>query len=257
MAKRGVSFAVLAMLVLLSAQLALAAGSLKGTFKYKDPATGTEQILEYGFVYLHSASKPPPMEKFFSKADVIVGITTGNPFIFNNIPEGTYYVRLLQRKVIGGATAPYGPPQEGDYTWFQTAPITIPAGGVYDLGTRYATPFGSAPISITGILTSQNGTPVAGQYVRAQTVPCTTDGQNFDVNQCGPVKLLAEAPTDSNGKYTMFLRDSGTYYIYASPCLTTAYDAYTGNRCGWSTGPGPVKLSVGDSKTLNFSIWVP
>ena len=243
-------------MLLLSADLSYAGtGALTGKFLYKDSA-GNDNPLTYGYVYLHSATKPPPMEKYFSKADYILGPTSTTPFLISNIPEGSYYVRLLQRKVPGGVNAQFGPPQQGDYTWFQTTPITITAGTTpLNLGTLYATPFGSAPIIITGTLTSPTGAPVTGLYVRAQTEPCTTDGQNNNVNQCGPAKYQSLQTTDANGKYTIFLKDPGVYYLYASRCLTTSYQQYTGNDCGFEGGPGPITLSTGDNKTFNFTFY--
>ena len=197
-----------AILIMSSFGLAEAAtGTLKYTFKSKDPATGVVTNLPYGFLYLRDASKPPPMEKYFSKADYINISSFGNGIYSDpNVPVGTWYIRITQRKAGGAATRPLGPPEEGDYTWSQTAPITIVAGQTLDLGTLYAVPFGSSPITITGTIKNQNGVPVAGQYVRAQTEPCIADGYNNNINQCGPAKFLALKPTDANGKYTMQIK---------------------------------------------------
>ncbi len=244
---------VLAMTTLFSVCLAEAGtGTLKGNFKYTDPATGVIQNLSYGYIYLHDATKPPPMEKFFSKADYILGPSGADGAFTVSIPEGTYYIRITRRKVLQGPTRPYGPPEEGDYTWMQTTPITITANATLDLGTKYAYPFSLAPITITGTVKSQNGTPLAGRYVRAQTVPCYDDGYNYNINQCGPVKFLALKPTDANGTYTLELRDPGTYYIYTSPCITADHDQYTGNRCTYTAAPGPVTVVRGDNKTVNM-----
>lgn len=256
MAKRCVVTALVAISVLLSVQFAQAgSGTLKGTFKYKDPNTGIERILTYGYVYLHSTSKPPPMEKYFSKADYVLGMTSGSPFSIS-VPEGTYYMRLLQRKVVGSTTRPYGPPETGDYTWFQTSPITITAGGVLDIGTKYATPFMAFPITLRGTVHTQMGVPMPGRYVRAQTEPCVKDGYDNNINQCGPAKYLAQQPTDADGKYTMYLKSAGTYYIYTSPCLTTANSTYTGNNCPEEPSGGVVvNVSIGDDKALDVTLY--
>lgn len=192
------------------------------------------------------------MEKFTSKADYILGPTNAAPFTIS-VPEGTYYLRLLQRRVVGAAIRPYGPPEQGDYTWVQRIPVTIRAGGTLDLGTVYASPYEAVPITVTGTVKSRSGAPVAGRYVRAQTVQCTTDGYNYDVNQCGPDKLLAIQPTGPDGKYTLYLQNPGTYYLYTSPCLTAAYAEYSGNLCGFTPGPGPLTFSRGDVKNVDIT----
>ena len=241
-----------AMLTIFSVGLAEAAtGTLKYTFKYKDPTTGAISNLPSGFVYLHDATKPPPMEKFFSKADYINMSSFGNGnYSDPSVPAGTWYIRITQRKA---GNKPLGPPEYGDYTWMQTAPITIVAGQTLDLGTLYAVPFAPAPITITGTVKNSSGAPLAGRYVRAQTVPCLEDGYSDNVNQCGPVKDLAQQPTDANGKYTLVLRDPGAYYIYTSPCLTVDHDDYTGNRCRYTPAPGnPVIVKIRDVKTVDM-----
>lgn len=232
-------------------------GTLKVALKYKDPSTGVIQSLNYGFIYLHDATKPPPMEKFFSKADYILGPSSSDGSFAVSVPEGTYYIRITRRKVVAGTTRPYGPPEEGDYTWMQTTPITITASTTVDLGTKYAYPFTIAPITITGTVKTQNGAPLAGRYVRAQTEPCYDQGgPGGYINQCGPVKFLALQPTDLNGNYTLQLRDPGTYYIYTSPCITADSDPYTGNRCSYTAAPGPVTVTRGDTKTVNMVVYV-
>jgi hypothetical protein len=239
-----------------------ATGTLTVTFKYKDPATGVEQNLNYGFIYLHDATYPAPMEKFFSKADYILGgpTSTFNGKITVPAPVGTYYVRVLQRKVVGGVTRPYGPPEEGDYSWFQTSPITITAGTTLDLGTKYAKPFSAAPITITGTVKSASGAPMAGRYVRAQTEPCkapincTDSGCEQYGNECGPTKFLAQETTDADGNYTLLLADSGTYYLYTSPCLLSGHNQSDPTRCLYTAAPGPVTVIRGDSKTVNMVV---
>jgi hypothetical protein len=196
------------------------------------------------------------MEKFFSKADQILWGSLGTGSYSTSVPEGTYYIRINQRMTLPKTSAgSLGPPQAGDLTWMQTAPVTIVAGQTLNLGTLYAIPFGPAPITITGTVKNQNGAPLAGRYVRAQTAPCLDDGSPGvnNVNQCGPVKDLALQPTDVNGKYTLVLRDPGTYYIYTSPCLTVDHDDYTGNRCNYSPASiNPVMVKIRDVKTVDL-----
>lgn len=255
-----VLFSLIACLTIFRAGFAEAAsGTLQVSFVYKDPATGAAQNLTYGYIYLRNAANPAPMEKFFSKADYILGGPAANSNNGNytvTVPAGNYYVRLTQRKVTGGPARPYGPPEAGDFTWFQTTPVTITAGATLNLGTVYANPFGSA-ITITGTVKNTSGTPLAGRFVRAQTVPCYTDGYNGNVNNCGPVKLMALQPTDANGKYTLQLRDPGAYYLYTfsswdttanynAPAISgTAYPTYTG-------APQTLTVKSGDNITADI-----
>jgi len=249
-----------AMLTMFSVGMAEAAtGTLKYSFKSKDPVTGVVTNLSTGFLYLRDASKPPPMEKFFSKADYINLASLGNGnYSDSNVPVGTWYIRITQRKTTGATTRPLGPPQEGDYTWSQTVPITIVAGQTLDLGTLYAIPFGSSLMTITGTIKNQRGEPVAGRFVRAQTEPCLDDGYNGNINQCGPDKFIALMPTDANGKYVLQLKNPGAYYVYTSPCLTASYDDYTGNRCDYTAAPGgPFIVKLRDTKTVDMVVFTP
>jgi hypothetical protein len=247
---------------LFSAAPALAAdGTLKVSFKDKDLVTGVERGLNSGFIYLRNAASPAPMEKFFSKADYILGPSNyldGRYAV--SVPAGTYYIRILQRKVISGALRPYGPPEAGDLTWFQTTPITITADAVLDLGTKYALPFSSAPITVTGTVRSSAGTPLEGRYVRAQTEPCvvplncTDTGCEQYGNQCGPNKFLAQRATDSEGRYTLYLAEPGTYYLYTSPCLVAGHNQNDDSRCRYTAAPAPVTVTTGGSITVDFAV---
>ncbi len=249
-----------AILTMFSVGLAEAAnGTLKLTFKYKDPTTGVDQDLNYGFIYLHDATKPAPMEKYFNKADYILSGSLGYGKIVAYVPEGTYYIRVTQRKSLDAGTRRYGPPEAGDYSWFQTAPIRIVAGATLDLGTKYATPFGST-ITISGTVRNSSGVPLAGRFVRATTVPCLvnqgcTDGGSWCeqyTNQCGPDKMMALEATDANGRYMLMLRNPGTYYLstFSSWSTNAGYNppAIIGN--GYA--PQPVTVQGGDITTVDL-----
>lgn len=237
-----------------SAGLAEAAnGTLKYAFKYKDPTTGVETNLSYGYVYLRDAAKSPPMEKFFSKADYILrpsNLSDGSATVA--VPAGKYFIRILQRKVIGGSSRPYGPPDEGDLTWYQTSPITITAGSTLDLGTKYATPFGST-ITITGTIKNSSGAPLTGRYVRAQTEPCHTYSEGA-INQCGPVKFLALQPTDSNGRYTIVLRNPGTYYLstFSNWDTNPGCSGYCSAPIMGIGYPTPITIQQGETRTADI-----
>lgn len=251
------------LLTIFSAGVAEAAnGTLKVTFKYKDPATGVEQGLTYGFIYLRDAAKPAPMERFFSKADYILGgpgNSSANGTITVSVPAGTYYIRVVQRKTTGGVTRPYGPPETGDLTWYQPTPVTITTNATLNLGTKYALPFSTAPVTISGTVRSSSGTPLEGRYVRAQTEPClapvncTDTGCEQYGNECGATKFLAQQATGADGTYTLLLTDPGTYYIYTSPCLLAGHNQNDRTRCWYTAAPAPVTVIRGDIKTVDIT----
>jgi hypothetical protein len=186
------------------------------------------------------------MEKFFSKADYIFGPSAySNGQIIASVPAGTYYIRVLQRKVITGVTKPYGPPETGDLT----------SGTTLDLGMKFALPFASAPITITGTVKNHSGTPLAGRYVRATTEPCYEGGYDWGPNYCGPVKFLALRPTDANGAYTLELRDPGTYYlsIFSSWDTSPGCSGYCAAQIiGTGINPQPVTVQTGEHKTVDI-----
>jgi hypothetical protein len=240
-------------------------GTLMYTFQYQNPTTGIITNLPSSYIYLHNASNSPPLEKYFSKADFI-GITSNGTYgnglyLVTGVPAGTWYIRITQRQ---GAVNPLGPPQNGDYTWFQPTSITIVAGQTLNLGTLNATIFGTAPITITGTITNYSGAPKVGVYVRAQTEICIENdwcGQDPCLivgNQCGPVKIPAQQPTDANGKYTIYLRDPGTYYIYTftswnnSPQLYGAPTIIGFAYPEYGATPQSITVNPGDNVTANI-----
>ena len=233
-----------------SNSLAGGSGTLTVTFKYKDNS-GFEQPLPSAYVYLHDASKKPPLEKFFVNTPYIFGPSSPSGWISASVPEGSYYIRITKRDPLSGNTNKLGPPEPTDYTWSQTTPITISANVTTNLGIIYAD---FLPITVTGAITNSSGVPVAGLYVRAQTEPCYTDGYNNNVNKCGPVKFLALQRTGADGRFTIKLRDPGTYYIYESSCLSDTGQQYTGNPCMGEYG-GTMTVNSGETKTLNITYY--
>jgi hypothetical protein len=228
--------------------LAGGSGTLTVTFKYKD-SSGVEQPLSSAYVYLQGASKKPPIEKYFVSTPYIYGPSSPSGLISAyDVPEGSYYIRITKRNPQSGNTNRLGPPEPLDYTWSQTTPITISANATTNLGIKYAD---ALPITVTGTITNYSGVPVASRYVRAQTEPCYTDGYNNNVNHCGPVKFIALQRTDADGRFTIKLRDPGTYYIYQTSCLSDTGQQYTGNPCMGDYG-GTVTVNSGETKTLNI-----
>lgn len=233
---------------LFSTGIAEANGTLKFKFHHKD-ANGVETILPYGMVYLQDGTKDPPMEKFFTKPLYMLwGSYGASDLYLVSVPAGTYYIRITQRNN-PIPTQYLGPPRLGDYTWRQVVPITITDNTVIDLGTIYPSMFGQ--ITVSGTVQTPSGTPLAGKFIRAQSVPCYTDGYNGNINRCGSDKYLALQETDAAGNYTLVLRTPGTYYLYITPCLGDKHQEYTGNPCVGTLG-GTITVQAGESKDLNM-----
>jgi len=202
------------------------------------------------------------MEKFYKSADYIFGPSNSQGQFNASVPAGTYYVRLTQRSVPGGLNRYLGPPETGDYTWTDYQTITVTDNTVTDLGTKYAFLYGDT-ITVTGVITNANtGEPWAGRYVRAQPVPCIeadysseNEAEWVDSNGCGPVKYLAQHKTDEQGRYTLMLKEPGSYYIITSRNLGDLHAQYSGNyrSTGWSTS-GPVTINTGDNIVLNMAV---
>ncbi len=236
----------LIMIMALFVSFADAAGNLTATVKYKD-SNGVDQPLTGAYVYLQDASDLPPMEQYFINATVIAGPSNASGSINVSVPEGTYNVRITKRNPQSGNTNRLGPPEIMDSTWNQINTIRISTNQTTALGTIYADYY--APIKVSGTVT-RSGAPMVGQYVRLQTEPCYTDGYNYNVNQCGPVKITQR--TNTNGQYTIKLRNSGTYYVYLSSCLSDHGQQYTGNPCVGSY-VGSLTVQRGEQSTFNIT----
>ncbi len=210
-------FIVLVMLALatvLFAGTAMANGTITATFIYN--GSGINQPLAGAYVYLHAYPQGAPiMEKYFRAAQYILGPSDANGNISVSVPEGIYHIRITRRaplSAIPTQAQAYGPPRSGDYTWHMagsSSTITVAAGSAINLGTVYAQVFNSAPIAISGQVFSN--CPTCPFFVMATT---TLIHPGVYYPQPG-IKYPAEAPTDSNGNYTIILRNPGTYYIYA------------------------------------------
>jgi hypothetical protein len=157
---------------------------------------------------------------------------------------------------LSGTRRQLGPPETGDYSWFQTNTITISTNATTDLGTQYAWLYGME-ITISGTVTTNTGTPVAGRYIRAQTEPCVPPDEVNPPNFCGPVKLVSAQTTDAQGNYVLNIRLPGTYYFYESQCLGDQHRQYIGNPKCVGRMSGPVTVQAGDAKNINFVIYPP
>jgi hypothetical protein len=226
---------------LLAAGIAEANGTLRVTFKLKNP-DGSELGLENAYVYLQKGEEPPPMEKFFSKPEYILGPTNTAGYLSTSVPPGEYFVRITRRK-----NTPYtklGPPEPDDYSWTPVLPILITSGMVTDLGTQYAELFG-VPIRISGVVKhARFGNAMENRYVRAQSEPCIQGDPTTWPNYCGPDRFPAQLKTDANGAYTILLKDPGVYYLSVSQFL--GLHSYT------LGGIGPITVSAGDDLKIDI-----
>jgi hypothetical protein len=230
-------------------------GTLALTFKYKD-AGGSEMPLANAYIYLRSGASVPPMEKHYSRPDLIFGPTNSAGFISINVPAKSYFIRVTRRN--DPNQSPYGPPVPGDYSWTPILPITINPGAVTNLGTQYAGLFINQEIIISGIIYDRFGLPMPGRYVRAQTTPCIIGGEHNEPNYCGPVKLAARQRTDADGRYTLRIREPGVYYIITSRGLGDNGRYYLS---GWGGNPnttghgiGPLNIKAGDRITRDITV---
>ncbi|MBI5441518.1 MAG: carboxypeptidase regulatory-like domain-containing protein [Deltaproteobacteria bacterium] len=219
---------------------------MKVTFKFKDPGTGAETNLSNAYVYLRDAAALPPMEKFYSKADYILGPSGNDGIVSKTVPEGTYHIRITKRiRTYPPEGGIFGPPEEGDYTWMPQLPITITAGATLDLGTLYAYSFLPGGATITGTVKNSAGVPLPGRYVRAQRSPC----YYYSGGDCGPNLYPALKPTDASGAYTVRLREPGSYYIYVgSDWSRYAYAYYP------SYMESPRTVTVNRGETINADV---
>jgi hypothetical protein len=243
-----ISFCLFVMAMAISSDCLAGTGTLTVTFEYKDNK-GVEQPLTDAYVYLHDESKKPHVNGMFNKPSYILGPSDSSGRINATVPEGRYYIRITKRRnPQSGNANKFGPPEPMDYTWSQTNTITIRTNATTDLGIKYAGLF-TAPITITGTVTSTTGDPAEGLYVSAQTEPCYADGDNGDESQCGPVKILARKRTDADGQYTLALRDPGTYYVYVGTCLSGEVMPSGARSCVHDFG-GKLTVQLGETQTL-------
>jgi hypothetical protein len=241
----------IAVLILSSLSVAHGAGRLNVTFAYLDN-NGIQNPLASAYVYLQDASVLPPMEKYFKQPSYIVGPSNAYGVISAEVPEGTYYIRITRRNP--SSDNRLGPPRDGDYSWYQTDTITITANATLDLGTKIAEYYYTTPITISGTVKDYLGNPLPDRFVRAQPEPCIpADGYNYiPSNYCGPIKYMAKARTDTNGNYTIELREPGTYYLYSTTCLGDRHNQYSGNPCMGYYG-GTITVQAPDNIIMHLT----
>ena len=207
------------LLFLAGPKRAEANGTLTATFVYN--GSGSNQPLAGAYAYLHAYPQGTLIaEKYFRPAQYILGPSDSNGNFNVSVPDGQYRVMLIQK---AQASIPQGPPLNGDYIWRYAGYITVASGSTVDLGTVYARVF-AAPATIKGtVIRFGNNTPEVKFFVFATKEPCPYTRQRPQDSgapeyNCSPlVKYPAVGPTDSNGNYTLQIKDPGTYYVYASP----------------------------------------
>jgi len=225
-------FSVFVLCVVFSAGMAEANGTLTATFGYESSG-GTFVPLSNAYVYLQVYGGPPIIEKYFRSAEYIYGPTNASGSISASVPEGSYKVRITRRVPLAttptatGPTGIYGPPNSGDYTWLMgesggiSSFITVTTGSVINLGTVYATTFGSAGLMISGTVKGASGAVLSGWAVKATNEPCYSgnwnSGSAYSANQCGTLRYPAF--TNASGQYSIPIPTTGTYYLYAAPHL--------------------------------------
>ncbi|MDA8171175.1 MAG: carboxypeptidase-like regulatory domain-containing protein [Nitrospiraceae bacterium] len=225
-------FIVFTISAFFSAGMAMANGTITATVLYNG------QPLQNAYIYLQRASQLPPREMYYMQAADILGPSDANGNIRASVPEGAYYVRITKR---ANSSSRLGPPYTGDYTWFYTgspATITVTTNGVVALGAVNTEIYGGQSITISGTVKGSSGNPLAGWAVKATTAPCESGDWAYphSFNECGAAKY--PALTDSNGNYTITIKDTGTYYVYASPDLNFANTSYPGGYPTCATGVG-------------------
>ncbi len=232
--KKWVSFfLVFAFWAALFAGMAEANGTLTATFLYKD-ANNITHPLDHAYVYLHVYPQGFPIkEKYFRKAQYVLGPSDANGNISVSVPEGAYKVRITRRAPLTATPTraqAYGPPNTGDYSLHITGAITVTTNSTVSLGTQYAAVFGPAPapITVSGQVKNSVGQPLSGWYVHAEVSAIWCP--NGAGPRAGAVPALA--PTDANGNYTIKLPSAGTYYFYAAaPGFYDTYSAREASTC--------------------------
>lgn len=227
MKKKLLLFSAVCLAVLLSAVGAMAGGTLTATFIYNGGAG--DQPLSGAYAYLHVYPQGSPiMEKYFRKAQYILGPSDANGNFLVSVPDGTYRVMLIRRAPLGSTPASaYGPPKVGDYIWFDYgAPVTVASGSTTALGSVYASIFGQggAAATISGTVT-EGGDPKAGWFVVASSAPFVPGYWYWSLPAQTGIKYPAPALTDQNGNYTINLSSPGTYFLYAMPSPAYYYNA--------------------------------
>lgn len=171
---------------------------LKGKVFYKGIPVKDAEIFLY--LDLTTELKGPP---FISVK------TDENGFFSLMLEEGSYYLFIKKKK------EPFGPPKSGDLvSFFPKFPLKFDGKNGYDIhvemmkvSDKITDSLGKF-MKIYGIVKDKNNKIIDNVYVVA-----------YDKSEILGKPKYISSPTDKEGKYTIFLKDPGKYYIVVRKTL--------------------------------------
>ncbi|MDD2366600.1 MAG: carboxypeptidase-like regulatory domain-containing protein [Desulfuromonadaceae bacterium] len=154
---------------------------------------------------------PPHPYNYWRIPDMISGTDTKGNFIID-VPEGTYYLMIAQKKPNGEI----GPPNEKEYLYFhgdnmlKAKPVTVDAGSEINLGTLLKSNVWSPKkvahskgiTAIEGTVTNMEDKAIERAVVFAYLNP----------NAFGRPSYVSDR-TDKKGRFQLRLYEGGTYYL--------------------------------------------
>lgn len=200
-------------------ELSIDIGTISGQIMIKDngPMSGG------GVSFYDELSGPPPSATEYWRAP------TMRPFILDkdgrfsaNIPVGKYYLSAgRDREKTGNPT---GPPQHGDFFLISQDKNgnpklhTVKKGKQVDLGILEAAPFSRAALAeekvvtaVEGIVSGEDGKPVAGLLVYAYVASEKPDFAGWPPRRVGPV--FVSDRTGQDGEYRLRVSAGGSYNL--------------------------------------------
>jgi hypothetical protein len=212
--------------------------------------------MKHGLMLCYSKqSGPAPFpERYWRVPDIVVPVGSDGKFSIELV-EGEYYIGAIGRessKIIPG------PPSDGDVLMLHKDKSGIPKiikvveGKTIDLGKqkgriyRESTKKGINIMSVEGMITMQDNTPVPGAFVFA-----------FQSPERGKRPVFASEKSDKDGRYILRVDGVGPYYLIAR-------DTYGGGKpqvgqlkgvFGSDDDPAPVTILTGSTlKGINIKV---
>lgn len=148
------------------------------------------------YLDLNSDLKGPPY---------MLAVTDGQGRFHMDIEPGNYYVFFRKRM-----NSVFGPPEPGDYVgFFPVFPLKITGQGVdisaelLKISDKMQESLGVSNIyRITGVVLNSERLPLKGLYVGAYGKPDILGKPDY-----------VSAPTDAQGRFRLYVKESGTYFI--------------------------------------------